>query len=767
MTKDQIVSNHQKRLEHLSGARILLVEDNETDRTLTAGLLGMMGLQVEVCPDGEKAVAQIEQSLKDRRQVCHAVLMDIEMPVMDGYTATRIIRSHPLFQDLPIIAMTAHVHEGIRRKCLDAGMNGYLAKPLDERQLCKVLAQFTQPRRPNRQPRPAMEQTIGHETWDEMPEHIPGIDLRLSLERVGGNAGLLKKVLKSFLEQFSGADQRMRQLLAQGHTSQAEQLAHKIKGIAGNIAAQELLTASRELERMLRAGPSSESTPEMDAFIQSHRRVIDALAGLDLDQLENAPSPAQTDGSLEKDRILVVDDNPESIWSLIEHLEPHYEVIYANGARKALALASSSHRPDLILLDVMMPEMDGYQVFAKLRDGPDTRDIPVIFITARTEDQDEVKGLEIGAQDYIAKPFSLPVVKARIKSVLGLKKELKRRLSLKAELEEMNLELERQVRTKMMELDETREALLAFEEKYNYLFKAAPAMPSSRTVLVVDDNPDTIHELMEALHGDYRVTYATTGRKALQIASSEERPDVILLDIMMPEMDGYEVCSRLKASAETREIPIIFIAAHDRQVNETKGLNLGAVDFIIKPFRLPVVKARLTAALRLKEAMDNRIVLTRKLEDLNKNLETRVREKTIVLQQAHDELMASERRYRTIYEAAIEGIFEVTPQGRLLSASPSLAKILGYESPLELITSIENVTEQLYVQPEDRVRFRNLLEQNGEILNFETRFRRKQGDTIRVMICAKVVRNQSRSQRYYQGFLIDITDLKKSPVKRQ
>jgi PAS domain S-box-containing protein len=468
-----------------------------------------------------------------------------------------------------------------------------------------------------------------------------------------------------------------------------------------------------------------------------------------------------------KDRILLVDDSPESIWPLIEQLESDYEVIYANGANKALTLANSANRPDLILLDVMMPEMDGYQVFAKLQDDTYTRDIPVIFITARSEDQDEVKGLEIGAQDYIAKPFSLPVVKARIKSVLGLKKELERRLSLKTRLEEMNLQLERQVRTNMMELDEAREALFAYEEKYDYLFKAAPAMPSSNTVLVVDDNPDNIHALMGALDSGYRVTYATTGRKALEIAKSEDRPDAILLDVMMPEMDGYEVCSRLKASKETWDIPIIFITARDQEVDETKGLNLGAVDFIIKPFSPPVVKARLKAALRLKEEMDNRIILTRKLEDLNKNLENRVQKKTVALQQAHEDLMASERRYRSIYETAIEGIFEVTPQGRLLSASPSLARILGYESPLELITSIENVAEQLYVQPEDRDRFRTMLKQKGEILNFETRFRRKQGDMIWVMICAKVVRNHSRRQSYYQGFLIDITEQKKSQLKSQ
>lgn len=468
-----------------------------------------------------------------------------------------------------------------------------------------------------------------------------------------------------------------------------------------------------------------------------------------------------------KDRILLVDDNPDSVWPLIEHLEPDYEVLFATTAEKALTLAFSADRPDLVLLDVMMPDMDGYQLLSRLKAEIYTRDIPVIFITARAEHLDEVKGLEIGAQDYIVKPFSLSVVSARIKSVLSLKKELDRRLILKSQLEEMNQQLERQVRAKMMELNEAREALRAYEDKYNYLFKSAPSAPRSSKVLVVDDNPDNIHVLAAALEDGYQVLYATSGDKALAIANSENRPDAILLDVSMPGMDGYEVCSRLKASAETWDIPVIFISARDQEVDETRGLNLGAVDFIVKPFSLPVVKARLKAALRLKEEMDNRIVLTRKLEDLNKNLEKRVQEKTLALKQAHEDLLASEKRYRTIYETAIEGIFEVTPEGRLLSASPSLARILGYESALELISTVNDVARQLYVDPEDRIQLVSQLEQEGELFNFETRFRTKQGNIIWVMICTKMVRHEISGQVYFQGFLIDITRQKISQLKNE
>ena len=105
-----------------------------------------------------------------------------------------------------------------------------------------------------------------------------------------------------------------------------------------------------------------------------------------------------------------------------------------------------------------------------------------------------------------------------------------------------------------------------------------------QAVLVVDDTPTNIQILMETLKNDYRIVAAVNGERALQLAISDPPPDIILLDIMMPEMDGYEVCARLKADTKTRDIPIIFITAMSEAEDETKGLDLGAVDYI--PSRL-------------------------------------------------------------------------------------------------------------------------------------------------------------------------------------
>lgn len=124
------------------------------------------------------------------------------------------------------------------------------------------------------------------------------------------------------------------------------------------------------------------------------------------------------------------------------------------------------------------------------------------------------------------------------------------------------------------------------------------------SVLIVDDTPINIQVLVNALKDTYRVRIANEGRKALSVAASEDPPDIILLDVMMPEMDGYEVCRRLKQNSKTMHIPVIFVTTRRSSEDEAFGLNLGAVDYISKPFSIPVVKARVRTHLQLKLRTD-------------------------------------------------------------------------------------------------------------------------------------------------------------------
>ncbi len=124
-------------------------------------------------------------------------------------------------------------------------------------------------------------------------------------------------------------------------------------------------------------------------------------------------------------------------------------------------------------------------------------------------------------------------------------------------------------------------------------------MTSNKRILVVDDVPANIRALNEILARDYRISIATSGRDALDVIA-REMPDLILLDIMMPEMDGYQVCHALKADPATREIPIIFVTAMGETEDEARGLELGAIDYITKPISPAIVRARVHNHLKLK-----------------------------------------------------------------------------------------------------------------------------------------------------------------------
>jgi putative two-component system response regulator len=161
--------------------------------------------------------------------------------------------------------------------------------------------------------------------------------------------------------------------------------------------------------------------------------------------------------------------------------------------------------------------------------------------------------------------------------------------------------------------------------------------PEQEMILVVDDTPDNLQLISELLIDRYRVKVANNGAKALRIAQGSPAPDLILLDIMMPEMDGYEVCRRLKADPQTCDIPLIFLTAKSEVADEQLGFDLGAADYITKPISPPIVLARVKAQLQLKAATDY-------LRDKSEYLELEVKRRTRDIQKLQDvtiEAMAS------------------------------------------------------------------------------------------------------------------------------
>jgi len=154
------------------------------------------------------------------------------------------------------------------------------------------------------------------------------------------------------------------------------------------------------------------------------------------------------------------------------------------------------------------------------------------------------------------------------------------------------------------------------------------SLPDRPKILVIDDTPEDIQVVVQFLQADYAIVVATSGEAGLRLAGAQPSPELILLDIRMPGMDGYQVCERLLADERTRDTPIIFITALADEDDEQKGLNLGAVDYVHKPFHPPLVKLRIRNQLELKRHRARLAALveqrTAELADLNRNLEQRV-----------------------------------------------------------------------------------------------------------------------------------------------
>ncbi len=325
---EKLAGNDSPDLKNIAGARLLLVEDNEINQKFAVALLNIMGLRVDVAKNGKAAVTKLKEKVSADKSYYHAILMDIEMPVMDGYTATRIIRADPVYDHLPIIAMTAHALKGTEEECLKVGMNDYIPKPIDEKRLCKTLTRHIQPLSREQQHLSPLEQPSDEDidSWEGMPEEIPEMNLTHSLNIIRGNTGLLKSILKLFLMQNRDIEGKLKQYIEQGDMSKAKLLVHSIKGATGNFGATSVYIAAKELETKLLSDSKNELTPALDTFLKSHQRLISSLEALSLERPSDSELPAKETAPINVNKVLTLLDEMELLLqksdSRIRHMLP-------------------------------------------------------------------------------------------------------------------------------------------------------------------------------------------------------------------------------------------------------------------------------------------------------------------------------------------------------------------------------------------------------------------------------------------------------------
>ena len=302
----------------LKGLRVLLVEDNEINQQIGMELLQAAGVDVVVAQHGLDALHCLENNQNSDIQNSlpfDVVLMDLAMPTMDGWEATQRIRAEKRWDALPILAMTAHAFVEERDRCLAAGMQDHLTKPIDPDHLYQALAHYGRPNCSLPLPKPtAIKKANLHDSFDHLDDPLQtinacadpreilqqaGFDVAGSLRRTAGNEKLYFNLLKTFAENQAGALEQLQAALDTGDIISAERLLHTLKGVAANLGAVDLQEKAGDMEAVLRQGEASES--EHQRFRQSLKTTLQLLNSMELSQGQPIPSEQEVRFSTHRD----------------------------------------------------------------------------------------------------------------------------------------------------------------------------------------------------------------------------------------------------------------------------------------------------------------------------------------------------------------------------------------------------------------------------------------------------------------------------------
>ncbi|MEI6207786.1 MAG: response regulator [Desulfuromonadales bacterium] len=361
--------------------RILLAEDNIINQKVAQALLNNLGYKADVVSNGLEAVSALELINYD------LVLMDCMMPVMDGFEATTMIRdvsSHVLNHAVPIVAMTANAMMKDREECLEAGMNDYLSKPVKKAELALVFAKWL-PLREMLEDNAAAELSISDGAGLEVTDTMAGtIDVTF-----------ITPILNRLLVYINSRDARAERYL---DDNQKRLAGLPDKNIRQIITLLKIFNFEAAHEALL-----SLSVRHGITLISDNTE-----GGQPFAKMAYAPAT-----------VLVVDDTPQNISLLNSVLMEEYTVKAATSGKQGIEICNSMP-VDIVLLDVMMPEMDGFETCRQLKNNPLTQNIPTIFVTAKGEIEDETMGFACGAVDYITKPIRAAIVKSRVRTHLAL-----------------------------------------------------------------------------------------------------------------------------------------------------------------------------------------------------------------------------------------------------------------------------------------------------------------------------------------------------------
>jgi two-component system sensor histidine kinase/response regulator len=361
---DKLQESHdsnQKLAENLAsivGARILVVEDNELNQEVALGLLESEGFIVEIANNGKEAVEMVSANSYD------IVLMDMQMPVMDGLTATQEIRKLPQFKTLSILAMTANAMDQDVEKCMAAGMNGHVAKPIDPDTLFNALIKWIKPRHPAVSIKKPVLPDAVLASSDEIAglDAIDGLDVKLGLKRVMGKKPLYLNMLKKYVETGIQSLHDLKSALQEHDRETAERIAHTLKGTNGNIGATVLQTKAGDIEKHIKQQADFKVLmAEAVVLEQVQTCMVHAISSVivnsqpqplpDSNLATQQPTQTLDPKLLDQLILLLKDDDTQAILLLEQHAEPfkaHFTPVLYEHINRALLEFNFEHALTLI-----------------------------------------------------------------------------------------------------------------------------------------------------------------------------------------------------------------------------------------------------------------------------------------------------------------------------------------------------------------------------------------------------------------------------------
>ncbi len=370
--------------------RVLLVEDNAVNQQVALEMLSRLGVMADLAEHGEQALAMATRAEYD------LIMMDCNMPVMDGYEATRRIRALEVDRQTPIIAMTATTGEEERQRALEAGFSDFLYKPVRLEALSVMVSRWAQATAPDVDASPPQVR--------EQAAYSPA-----AMQELHDSVGdVTYRMVESFLEDTPVYLDSLKSALLENDARRVYEIAHALKGSASTFGAAPFLEVVAALENKGKA----EDLAGGEALASAcGERFADLRKELERYQFAET---GHQDGSPRKHQLLIADDDRTLRLALRGTFEgEEFEILEAADGAQAIALCERA-MPDIILIDAMMPEINGFDACQRIRQLPGGGDLPILVITSLDDEDAIVRAFRCGATDYLTKPIHFTVLKERV-----------------------------------------------------------------------------------------------------------------------------------------------------------------------------------------------------------------------------------------------------------------------------------------------------------------------------------------------------------------